>query len=79
AGAVDERKAPLAADTRRLMLSLFSSISLVLTVSFLTYVAFILVPFLRRKPEIPGDPDRFEWHIFVPCRDEEAVIATTIR
>lgn len=61
------------------MLSLFSSVSLVLTVSFLTYVVFILVPFVRNKPEVAGDPDRFQWHILVPCRDEEAVIATTIR
>jgi len=61
------------------MLSLFSSVSLVLTVSFLTYVAFILVPFVRQRPEVAGDSARFEWHIFVPCRDEEAVIATTIR
>lgn len=61
------------------MLSLFSSISLVLTVSFLTYVAFIVVPFIRQRSEVAGDPDRFSWHIFVPCRDEEAVIATTIR
>lgn len=61
------------------MLSLFSSISLVLTVSFLTYVAFILVPFIRQRPEVPGEPDRFQWHIFVPCRDEEAVITNTIR
>lgn len=54
------------------------SISLVLTIMFLTYMTFILVPYIRHPKEIPGDPERFEWHIFVPCRDEAAVIATTI-
>ncbi len=70
---------PPSTNSRPLMLSLFSSVSLVLTVSFLTYVAFILVPFVRQRPEVAGKSDRFEWHILVPCRDEVAVIATTIR
>ena len=49
-----------------------------LSVLFLLYLALILVPFLRDKPVVPGDPDDFHWHFFIPCRDEEAVIATTI-
>lgn len=60
------------------MFSLFQSISLVLTVIFLTYVIFILVPFLRHKPATAGDPDRFLWHAFIPCRDEQSVIGATI-
>ncbi|MGP6169740.1 glycosyltransferase [Microbacterium sp. A204] len=40
---------------------------------------FILVPYIRQKPEAPGDPSQFDWHIFVPCRDEEVVIANTIQ
>jgi 1,2-diacylglycerol 3-beta-glucosyltransferase len=60
------------------MTSLLGSISLVLTVMFLAYMTFILIPYVRRRKEQPGDPALFEWHIFVPCRDEAAVIATTI-
>lgn len=60
------------------MLSLLGSISLVLTVMFLAYMTFILIPYVRHRKEKPGDPALFDWHIFVPCRDEAAVIATTI-
>lgn len=60
------------------MLSLLGSISLVLTVMFLAYMTFILIPYVRHRKEQPGDPALFDWHIFVPCRDEAAVIATTI-
>lgn len=60
------------------MTSLLGSISLVLTVMFLAYMTFILIPYVRHRKEQPGDPALFEWHIFVPCRDEAAVIATTI-
>lgn len=60
------------------MYVLMSAISTVMTVSFIAYVVMILVPFLRRKPDTEGDPNDFEWHMFVPCRDEEAVIANTI-
>lgn len=55
-----------------------SAISTVLVISFLTYVGFILVPYIRRKKAAPGDSSLFQWHLFVPCRDEEAVVATTI-
>ncbi len=61
------------------MFVIVSVISTALVLSFLTYVAMIYVPFLRRKPEPEGDASLFEWHFFVPCRDEEAVIDTTIR
>ncbi|MFB9713337.1 glycosyltransferase family 2 protein [Arthrobacter methylotrophus] len=52
---------------------------MVLTVSFLSYVAFILVPYIRHKPEVPGDDSAFTWHIFIPCRDEAVVIGNTIQ
>lgn len=57
---------------------ILGSISIVLSITFLAYVAFILIPYLRHKPETPGNSEDFEWHIFVPCRDEAAVISTTI-
>ncbi|PWH06442.1 glycosyl transferase [Brachybacterium endophyticum] len=47
----------------------------------LTYVALLLVTFLRemRHPRnTPGDPETLQWHLLVPCRDEENVIAETI-
>ncbi len=50
----------------------------VLLVIFLAYVLLILVPFLRRPRDPEGDPSLFAWHIFVPCRDEEAVIGQTL-
>lgn len=61
------------------MFTLLISVSLVMTIMFLSYMTFILVPYLRYKPVEPGNADDFEWHIFVPCRDEAAVIASTIR
>lgn len=53
--------------------------SLFVTVLFLSYIMMILVPFLRRKPTVPGDPDGLAWHVFVPARDEEVVIGRTVR
>ncbi|WP_051173668.1 glycosyltransferase family 2 protein [Amycolatopsis orientalis] len=45
---------------------------------FITYVCAIVVPFVNRRKYAEGNADEFEWHIFVPCRDEEAVIGDTI-
>ncbi|MDP5227708.1 MULTISPECIES: glycosyltransferase [Arthrobacter] len=62
-------------------MSVFESaqaLAFVLLVLFLSYVALILVPFLRRTKEESGDPSAFEWHVFVPCRDEETVIGDTL-
>ncbi|WP_436501970.1 glycosyltransferase family 2 protein [Actinokineospora sp. HUAS TT18] len=50
-----------------------------MSVAFITYVCLIVVPYLRYRPSPPGDPDAFDWHFLVPCRDEEAVIGDTIR
>lgn len=60
------------------MLAVLSAVSMFLVTMFLAYVAFILIPFLRYPKTIPGEPGDFSWHFFIPCRDEEAVIATTI-
>lgn len=60
-------------------MSLFLSVvSTALVISFLTYVTLIVVPFVRRVPEAPGNAEEFSWHFFVPCRDEEAVIDNTM-
>ncbi|MFN2560514.1 MAG: glycosyltransferase family 2 protein [Jatrophihabitans sp.] len=57
---------------------LLEFVALFVTVLFLSYVAMILVPFLRRPRTVPGDSSEFEWHFFIPARDEEAVIETTL-
>ncbi|WP_424190466.1 glycosyltransferase [Actinokineospora sp. G85] len=49
-----------------------------MSVAFLSYVGLIVVPYLRHRRAGSGDPDHFEWHFLVPCRDEEAVIGDTI-
>ncbi|MEC3982523.1 glycosyltransferase [Amycolatopsis sp. H20-H5] len=49
-----------------------------MSVTFLVYVLVIVVPFVRRAPAPPGTVAEFDWHFFVPCRDEEAVIGGTI-
>lgn len=53
-------------------------IAIFLCVLFLAYVVVILVPYLRRKPDRPGLASDFEWHLLVPCLDEEVVIARTV-
>ena len=58
--------------------ALLEFVALFVTVAFLSYVAMILIPFLRRPPTVPGDPTAFEWHFFIPARDEAAVIETTL-
>ncbi|WP_380281710.1 glycosyltransferase [Kitasatospora purpeofusca] len=54
------------------------SLSFVLGVGFLAYVVVIVRGYLRDRPAPTGDPDGFGWHFLIPCRDEEAVIATTL-
>ncbi|WP_374009578.1 glycosyltransferase family 2 protein [Leifsonia sp. LS-T14] len=60
------------------MSSLLQSTSYLLVIVFLTYVAFILVPYLKLQATPPGDPAQFLWHALIPCRDEESVIGDTI-
>ncbi|MFK0148945.1 glycosyltransferase [Streptomyces griseus] len=45
---------------------------------FLLYWAGSRHAYARRRPTEPGDPAHHDWHFFVPCRDEETVIATTV-
>jgi 1,2-diacylglycerol 3-beta-glucosyltransferase len=57
---------------------LLQSISFVMIVLFLSYITSILVPFVRRKPDRRADPGAFDWHFFIPCRAEAAVIGATL-
>ncbi|RDI23713.1 cellulose synthase/poly-beta-1,6-N-acetylglucosamine synthase-like glycosyltransferase [Lentzea flaviverrucosa] len=62
-----------------LVLGFTQALALTMSVAFVTYVFVIVIPYLRRKPAPVGEPSSLEWHFFVPCRDEEAVIGDTIR
>ena len=61
-----------------LLLGLTQALALTMSVAFVTYVALIVVPYLRHKRLPGGDPTTLEWHFFVPCRDEETVIGDTV-
>lgn len=54
------------------------AISFCLVLLFLGYLASIVRAYLRRPSEERGDVAGFDWHFFVPCRDEEAVIDQTV-
>ncbi len=45
---------------------------------FIVYVLSIFIPYLRKKPDRLGDPNDFDYHFFIPCLNEEGVIANTI-
>ncbi|HIZ35348.1 MAG TPA: glycosyltransferase [Candidatus Ruania gallistercoris] len=60
------------------MMPVLFGISLAIVVMFLSYLTTIARAYFRRRPDQTGDAGRFEWHMFVPCRDEEVVIGTTI-
>src|SRR6478609_4418724 len=60
------------------MLPLLMAVTTCLGVMFIAYVLFILIPFLRHPASVPGRAEDFDFHFFIPCRDEAAVIATTI-
>ncbi len=53
-------------------------LSLVFGFGFLAYVVALVATFLRHTPGTPGDPDGFDWHILIPCRDEATVVGGTI-
>lgn len=55
------------------------AIALLISVTFVTYVVIIVVPFLRHKPHPPGDSAALEWHLFVPALNEEKVIAASVQ
>lgn len=60
------------------MRPLLVGVSLVIVVVFLTYLSTIARAYFRRPPDRTGDVAAFEWHMFVPCRDEEVVVGDTI-
>ncbi|MDQ2739978.1 MAG: glycosyltransferase, partial [Actinomycetota bacterium] len=62
-----------------LLLGITQALALAMSVSFITYVALIVIPFIRRKPIQPGSSAGLEWHFLVPCRDEDPVIGATLR
>ncbi|GHC50842.1 glycosyltransferase [Streptomyces cinnamoneus] len=49
-----------------------------LLLCFLLYWAGARHAYTRRPAVENGNPDAFDWHFFVPCRDEEAVVGTTV-
>jgi cellulose synthase/poly-beta-1,6-N-acetylglucosamine synthase-like glycosyltransferase len=53
-------------------------LALVLCIVFLAYVAAILIPYLRHAPARLGRPEDFSWHFFVPCLNEEEVVARSV-
>jgi len=65
-------------NTVAVLLGVTQAFALTLSVSFIVYVLVIIVPYLRHRPGDTGDPASFEWHFFVPCRDEDPVIGATI-
>ncbi|MDS2174048.1 glycosyltransferase [Nesterenkonia sp. CL21] len=44
----------------------------------LTYVSLLVVTYVRRRPSRSGDLEDLSWHVMIPCRDEESVIAETV-
>ncbi|MGH4028566.1 glycosyltransferase family 2 protein [Actinomycetota bacterium Odt1-20B] len=45
---------------------------------FLLYWAGARHAYVRRAAAEAGEPAAFDWHFFVPCRDEEAVVWATV-
>ncbi|WP_129656862.1 glycosyltransferase family 2 protein [Rothia halotolerans] len=44
----------------------------------LTYITLLLRVYTLRPSTRGGDPESFSWHLMIPCRDEESVIAATV-
>ncbi len=53
-------------------------LALLLSIPFLAYVALLVTSFLRPGEEPPGDPAELEWHVLMPCLDEEVVVGRTV-
>ncbi|MFB7913408.1 glycosyltransferase [Streptomyces sp. NPDC056061] len=53
-------------------------VPLVLLLGLLLHWAGARRSYTRRSPVEPGDVSWFDGHFFVPCRDEEAVVGTTV-
>lgn len=56
-----------------------NTIVFVLGAIFVAYVALLIVPMFRRRPDLAGDERDFDWHFLIPCLNEDAVIAETVR
>lgn len=56
-----------------------NGLTFLLCVMFFGYVVLILVPYLRHRPEAPGDDSQLRWHFLVPCLDEQEVVERTVR
>ncbi|WP_329494712.1 glycosyltransferase family 2 protein [Kitasatospora herbaricolor] len=65
-------------DGKYALIDLAMALSLLFSLMFVCYVVFLVVPFVRHKPRPSGDAGDFQWHFFIPCRDEEAVIGDTL-
>ncbi len=51
---------------------------LMVTVTFISYVVAIMLPYLRHHPVPPARSEVFNWHVLIPCCDEATVIGTTL-
>jgi cellulose synthase/poly-beta-1,6-N-acetylglucosamine synthase-like glycosyltransferase len=60
------------------VLELCIVLSLMFGLSFLWYVAGLVITFLRAEPDARADPSGLAWHFFLPARDEAVVIAGTL-
>lgn len=60
------------------LLALLSHLTLILGLIFPIYLLGLLLPLLVRRRRRPGRASDYEWHLFVPCRDEDAVIGQTL-
>ncbi|MFC7308070.1 glycosyltransferase family 2 protein [Streptomyces monticola] len=60
-----------------LVLVCFAYSALVLSRFFVYWLA-VSRAYHRRQPDPSGDQAAYDWHVFVPCRDEEAVVHDTL-
>lgn len=58
-------------DVALIVISVISSLAL-------TYISLLLVTYVQHEPRSLGDPETLEWHVLIPCRDEESVVAETV-
>ncbi|MGI8493310.1 MAG: glycosyltransferase family 2 protein [Acidimicrobiales bacterium] len=61
-----------------LAVGLVNAIALLMTASFVAYVGLIIIPYFRHEPLEPGDGSVYQWHLMIPCLNEERVIGTTV-
>jgi 1,2-diacylglycerol 3-beta-glucosyltransferase len=62
-----------------LRLELVNASAFVLCVTFCAYVVSIVIFYLRQTTTPRGDGSAYSWHVIVPCLNEAAVIAGTVR